>query len=242
MAKSSRYIDYFQRNCRQRLDHCMSQFIRRGGQPFKPKEDMVPYTISARDLHHFGNSNSHSSASEQTSTNRQKKDPLRAAITEAKNHFQSLRPNAPIPSINVISRLIAFPLFQAKMYEDICNNFTKKLPSRLESLAREMKNCFILQVNLEIFVWYPINMVGLGYGIISFVFQCSTEASQRLLSEANVKYVASFASDRFKSFKNTPWNVKLKFPVMTMKTLIFKRRTCNLQMNSFAVYSQLANE
>lgn len=50
-------------------------------------------------------------------------EPLREAIRDAKDYFQKLNPRLSIPGINILSKIIAMPLFSATMYEDICKNF-----------------------------------------------------------------------------------------------------------------------
>jgi hypothetical protein len=52
-------------------------------------------------------------------------NPLRESITRAKKHFETLCPEIPIPGINIQSKLIALPLFQAKMFKDISERFQK---------------------------------------------------------------------------------------------------------------------
>lgn len=51
--------------------------------------------------------------------------PLRAAIKEARSHFQGLLGCDIFPGINVLERLMAIPLLREEYYDDICKNFQK---------------------------------------------------------------------------------------------------------------------
>lgn len=68
-----------------------------------------------------------------------KRNPLREAIMEAKNHFEKLCPSIHITGVNIISKSLALSLFNATMFEEISNNFQSSVIQLGEACAGDEK-------------------------------------------------------------------------------------------------------